>query len=179
MSDIPEEIRLAREQSEAAQRATAREAFNRAQAERAADKLHAALMATRAQWIHSVNAPECLEALSEWKGSECAQSNESDTGDCSRLSVFTETTQFVPLYVPQEVLQEYHQALAKFSTPLVPLQVYDSNSTVRVGLKGRYMEVVWAAPLSDGVSTIAGRQALEAMVAAFNAMLAAEQTFAR
>lgn len=302
------------EQGEAAQRATAGEAFNRAQAERAADKLRAALLATRGQWIHSVNAPQCIEALSEWKGSEGARRNESDlkvtreeelfaiwkraktaTGtlldelaakvrekrrrsplesddslrvriqaavsiilgvrgsilertasaaealrsvgagpavdrsvesapqpigrnkpfgvewprvpmindivpihgkryviaqtmeesarapgtwlrivfDCDRLPE-TEPPAAVDCASPQHATEsgKFRHALEAVGVPREPLEVYSSNSTLRVGLKGRYREVVWASVLRDGVPTIVGHNTLAALVAAFNAMLA-------
>lgn len=54
-----------------------------------------------------------------------------------------------------------------------PLEVYDSNSYRRVGLKGQYRELVYAeAQRSDGHLSIHGTPLLRAMVAAFNAMLA-------
>lgn len=54
-----------------------------------------------------------------------------------------------------------------------PLEVYDSNSYRRVGIKGQYRELVYAVQQrSDGHLDIHGTPLLRAMVAAFNAMLA-------
>ena len=74
--------------------------------------------------------------------------------------------------ISQEDL-EFEKALQKLDFEPQPLKVYTSNSTIRVGLKSRYQEVVvWGIPSSpDGIGTIVGRRTLEAMVTAFNAML--------
>jgi hypothetical protein len=53
-----------------------------------------------------------------------------------------------------------------------PLEVYTSNSYRRVGLKSQYSVVLHATRHNDGTLDISNTTLLEALVAAFNAMLA-------
>lgn len=53
-----------------------------------------------------------------------------------------------------------------------PLEVYTSNSYRRVGLKSEYKVVLSAIRHNDGQTDISNTTLLEALVAAFNAMLA-------
>jgi len=67
---------------------------------------------------------------------------------------------------------EFHAALDACGIK-EPLEVYTSNSYRRVGIKGQYRELIYAYnQKSDGHPDIHGTKLLEAMVAAFNAMLA-------
>jgi hypothetical protein len=57
------------------------------------------------------------------------------------------------------------------SVPLLALDVYESNSWRRVGLRDRYHEVMAPCTQKDGHPDIRGTDVLRALVAAFNAML--------
>lgn len=65
----------------------------------------------------------------------------------------------------------FDKAIQAAGVPLLPLEVYDSNSWRRVGLKERYHEVMAPCVQRDGQPDIRGTDLLRAMVAAFNAML--------
>jgi hypothetical protein len=65
----------------------------------------------------------------------------------------------------------FDQALQAAGAPVLPLEVYDSNSWRRVGLKERYHEIMRPCVQRDGHPDISGTDVLRALVAAFNAML--------
>lgn len=69
-------------------------------------------------------------------------------------------------------ISEYREAL-RYCAGLsadTQLEVYDSNSWRRVGLKGEYRTLMQPVVASDGHPDIAGGDILRALVAAFNAM---------
>lgn len=75
-------------------------------------------------------------------------------------------------------LEEYEKAMREFDVPQVPLEVYDSCSWRRVGIRGDYKTVMYPCnSRSDGHPDIAGGHVLRALVAAFNAMLEQRQQF--
>jgi hypothetical protein len=65
---------------------------------------------------------------------------------------------------------EFEQAMRRAGIH-EPLEVYTSNSYRRVGLKSEYKVVLSAIRHSDGQTDISNTLLLEALVAAFNAML--------
>jgi hypothetical protein len=68
---------------------------------------------------------------------------------------------------------EFDALLDNTLVPNEPLEVYSSNSFRRVGLKSRYHEVLCATrDRSDGHPNFSNYALLEALVRAFNAMLA-------
>lgn len=116
-----------------------------------AQRLRAALTATRGQWIHSVNAAQCFEAL----------------GEQASADTHAEDLEF------DKALED---ALEDFDFAPEPLEVYHSNSWRRVGLKRRYQEVMIPCKQRDGHPDISRPKVLRALVAAFNAMLARRPT---
>ncbi|HEY4365894.1 MAG TPA: hypothetical protein VGN07_01560 [Steroidobacteraceae bacterium] len=68
-------------------------------------------------------------------------------------------------------LLAYHEAMLAAGVPQEALNVYDSNSYRRVGLRREYSEVLYATTQRDGHPDIHGEALLRALVAAFNAML--------
>lgn len=213
--------------------------------ERQVATLRAALSAARAQWIHSVNAEQCLRALGEGAirdsvGAPARLPGEAALARSSWDQVLANLRTGDPIaaayvsYHYERLRQELAYALvngndaqmrralgetmrrvynrlqcadvpsgpwreeasqcllmgsppvpedAEFDKALEaamddlgydprPLEVYDSNSYRRVGLKGRYHTVMRAAVHRDGQPDITPTPVLRALVAAFNAMLA-------
>lgn len=66
----------------------------------------------------------------------------------------------------------FEEMLDNTLVPQEPLEVYSSNSYRRVGLKSRYHEVMSPTKDRDGHPNISNYAVLDALVAAFNAMLA-------
>jgi hypothetical protein len=68
---------------------------------------------------------------------------------------------------------EFESLLDDTLVPNEPLEVYSSNSFRRVGLKSQYKEVLYATrDRSDGHPNFSNYALLDALVCAFNAMLA-------
>jgi hypothetical protein len=68
---------------------------------------------------------------------------------------------------------EFDRLLDNTLVPNEPLEVYSSNSYRRVGLKSTYREVLYATKdRSDGHPNFSNYAVLDALVCAFNAMLA-------
>lgn len=74
------------------------------------------------------------------------------------------------------LLSAFKDAITRHGVPQQPLEVYTSNSYRRVGLKGPYTPICYAyKQRADGHLDIAGTETLEAMVAAYNLVLALQQ----
>jgi hypothetical protein len=78
-----------------------------------------------------------------------------------------------------EQLAAYQDAIRQHDVPAGDLEVYDSNSWRRVGLKGKYKAVMAPCVASDGHPDIIGDNVLRALVAAYNAMPVALQAIER
>jgi hypothetical protein len=70
----------------------------------------------------------------------------------------------------QEAIAAYRDAMRQHDVPAGELEVYDSNSWRRVGMKGQFQTVMQPYVAKDGHPDIVGTNVLRALVAAFNAM---------
>jgi hypothetical protein len=70
----------------------------------------------------------------------------------------------------EDLVAAYLEAMEAYDIPSELLEVYDSCSWRRVGLKGKYETVMQPVIASDGHPDITGGAVLRAMVAAYNAM---------
>jgi len=79
----------------------------------------------------------------------------------------------------EQALANYEKAMDAYGVPNEPLEVYTSCSWRRVGLKNDYKTVMHPTVEHDGHPDISGGAVLEALVAAFNVMLALRASWAK